>query len=123
MGNLGEFTPKPGKNQITGENKMAQNNKLPANVIKRIISNGASKTSIIYKYYDTEIVTINCYGFITDVFINTGGFFTKSTARHIKNLLALHGIKVNISFAQNDRFISYKGNKYDLSQNTNHFSV
>ena len=102
---------------------MNKSNKLPANVTKRIISNGASKTSIIYKYYDTEVVTINYYGFITDVCINTGGFFTRSTARHIEKVLSFHGIKVGVSFTKHDKYISYKGNKYDLNRNTNIFSV
>lgn len=83
------------------------NNKLPANC--EFVETSFYK---IYRYYATDIIKIENDNKGTKIILSTGGYYTKSTQRHIKNFLAREGIKVGISFAQNKYSVQYNNKEY-----------
>lgn len=63
----------------------------------------------IYRYYATDIVKIENDNVGTKITLSTGGYYTKSTRRHIIDLLAREGININIAFKIQKYAVYYKG--------------
>lgn len=93
-----------------------KSNKLPAN-IKRV-ENGSIVT---YRYYTTDILTINKTTKIAT--FDTGGYFTSSTRRHMKNMFEREGYNISISFAGDRISIYYNGKSFNYNNHITSFDV
>lgn len=63
----------------------------------------------IYRYYSTDIIQLENDNVGTKIILSTGGYYTKSTQKHIINLLAREGININITFKIQKYAVYYKG--------------
>lgn len=97
-------------------NTNKKSNKLPANVSR--VENGSI---VIYRYYTTDILTINQNTKIAT--FDTGGHFTRSTLCHMQNLFAREGYSIQISFSNDHISIFYNGKSFNYNQNITSFDV